>query len=55
MANKKYQLEQSIKQELKNKYDFEERKVDAHLEEIRARKIQLTQQMKDRLQNKISS
>lgn len=38
LKQKKFQIEQSLKQDFKNKYEFEERKVDAHLQEIRARK-----------------
>ena len=31
LVQKKFQIEQSLKQDYKNKYEFEERKVDASL------------------------
>ena len=37
----KYECLQSAKKNYQSKYDFEERKADAHFEEIRAKKTQL--------------
>ena len=44
LDTKKHLAMQSVKQECKNKYDFEETKVEAHLQELQARKSQLMSQ-----------
>lgn len=46
---------QSLKTDLKHKFELEELKVDATLDDIAARKKQLLSQMKERYQNKLQS
>ena len=55
LEKKKYQAHQSVIQECKNKYQLEESKVESHIKELHARKIQQMSQLKDRYNNRISS
>ena len=55
IEKEKYEFTQSTKKNYKSKYEFEERKADAHFEEIRAKKAQLISQLKDRMTNRITS
>ena len=55
LANKKHQAVQSLRANFKNKYEFEQMKADAHLQDINTRKQQVLSQMKERYQHKIQS
>lgn len=55
LEKKRYESQQSIIQECKSKYELEESKVEGHLKELQARKVQQMSQLKDRYNNRISS
>ena len=48
IESKKYQLTQSLRADYKNKYEFEELKADANLQDITSKKSQILTQMKER-------
>ena len=55
LEKKRYEAQQSIIQECKSKYELEESKVEGHLKEFQARKVQQMSQLKDRYNNRVSS